>query len=94
MTEEELMENLRTKFKALELKRFQIVNNYVMGIVKISEISDFKEALFGFRNEIEAISISDSNLIEVAKMKSMIQHYNTEVLEDESILEMAYSNVK
>ena len=92
MTEEDLMNSLRTEFQVLELKRFQIVNNYVMGIVKISEIKEFKDLLFSFRDKLYAISVSDSNLIEFAKMKSMVQHYNTEVLEDENILEMAYDN--
>ena len=91
MTEEDLMNSLRTEFQVLELKRFQIVNNYVMGIVKISEIKEFKDLLFSFRDKLYAISVSDSNLIEFAKM--MVQHYNTEVLEDENILEMAYDNV-
>ena len=93
MNEEELMDSLRQEFKVLELKRFQIVNNYVMGIVKISEIKDFKDLLFKFRERLDGIIISDINLIEFAKMKSQIQHYNTEVLEDENILSMAYSNV-
>ena len=31
-------------------------------------------------------------LLEVAKMKSKLQHYNTEVLEDEELLRLAYSN--
>lgn len=93
MNEEILMNELRGEFNLLELKRFQIVNNYVMGIVKISEIEEFKKNLFAFRDKIDAISISDINLIELAKMKSQVQHYNTEVLEDENILEMAYQNV-
>ena len=93
MNEEILMNELRGEFNLLELKRFQIVNNYVMGIVKISEIEEFRKRLFAFRDRIDAISISDINLIELAKMKSQVQHYNTEVLEDENILEMAYQNV-
>ena len=93
MTEEELVNSLRTEFQVLEYKRFQIVNNYVMGIVKISEIKEFKDLLFGFRDKLYAIAISDDYIVEIAKMKSMVQHYNTEILEDENMLEMAYSNV-
>ena len=85
--------DLENEFKSIELERFNIVNNYVMGIVKISEIKDFKDLLFKFRERLDGIIISDINLIEFAKMKSQIQHYNTEVLEDENILSMAYSNV-
>jgi hypothetical protein len=33
-------------------------------------------------------------MLEVAKMKSMVQHFNTEILEDEDVLRVAYSNEK
>jgi hypothetical protein len=39
-----------------------------------------------------AIPISDNNLLEIAKMKSKIQHFNTQVLEDEEVLRTAYDN--
>lgn len=86
------MDNLREEFKKLEMRRFTIVNNYVIGIVTIDAINSFKESLFQFRNMLYAIPISDNNLLEVAKMKSKVQHFNTEVLEDEDILKQAYSN--
>lgn len=88
------MDNLRETFKKLEMKRFTIVNNYVMGMITIDDINSFKEELFQFRNKLYAIPISDNNLLEVAKMKSKIQHFNTEVLEDEDILKQAYNNQK
>lgn len=87
------MDNIREEFKRLELKRFQIVNNYVLGMVELSQINIFKEELFQFRNMLYAIPISDDNLLEIAKMKSKIQHFNTEVLEDEEILKQAYNNL-
>ena len=86
------IENLRNEFRMIEMKRFNIVNNYVMGIVKISDVNSFKDNLFNFRNKLYAIPINDDNLLEIAKMKSKIQHYNTEVLEDEELLRLAYSN--
>ena len=63
-----------------------------MGILKVADIDSFKEHLFQFRNLLYAITISDSNLLEIAKMKSKIQHFNTEILEDEDILKQAYEN--
>ena len=48
--------------------------------------------LFQFRNTLYAIPINDDNLLEIAKMKSKIQHFNTYVLEDEEILKQAYKN--
>ncbi len=87
------MDNIKEEFKKIELKRFQIVNDYVLGMVKPLQINTFKEELFQFRDMLYAIPISDDNLLEIAKMKSKIQHFNTEVLEDEDILKQAYNNL-
>ena len=76
----------------LEIKRFNIENSYVMGIIRIEDINSFGDELFQFRNMLYAIPISDNNLLEIAKMKSKIQHFNTEILEDEDILRVAYEN--
>lgn len=86
------LENLQEEFKILEIKQFEINNNYVLGTLNIKEIDDFREKLFTFRNRLYAIPISDSNILEIAKMKSKIQHYETEILEDEDVLSMAYAN--
>ena len=83
---------LEEEFSKLEIKRFVIENNYVMGIIKIEDINSFKQELFQFRDMLYAITISDSNLLEIAKMKSKVQHFNTEILEDEDILRVAYAN--
>lgn len=87
------MDFLRENFKILEAKRFSIVNNYVMGIVKVEELDDFRTLLENFRKKLYAIPISNNNILEIAKMKSKIQHYETEVLEDEDVLKCAYSNI-
>ena len=86
------LEHLKEEFHKLEMKRFVLENNYVMGMLKIEEINNFKDELFSFRNMLYAIPISDSNLLDIAKMKSKIQHFNTEILEDEDILRQAYEN--
>lgn len=87
------IEYLRDKFRELETKRFNIVNNYVMGIVKVEEIDEFRSLLKDFRSKLYAIPISDNNILEIAKMKSKAQHYDTEVLEDEEVLKCAYNNI-
>lgn len=87
------MESLRENFKILEAKRFNIVNNYVLGIVKIEELDTFKTLLEDFRKRLYAIPISDNNILEIAKMKSKAQHFDTEVLEDEDVLKCAYNNI-
>ena len=86
------IENLKNEFRIIEMNRFNIVNSYVMGNIKISDVEKFKDDLFSFRNKLYAIPINDDNLLDVAKMKSKLQHYNTEVLEDEELLRLAYSN--
>lgn len=86
------LEHLSDEFHKLEIKRFNIENSYVMGMIRIEDINSFGEELFQFRNMLYAIPISDNNLLEIAKMKSKIQHFNTEILEDEDILRVAYEN--
>lgn len=86
------LENLREDFSKLEMKRFVIVNNYVMGVVTVDDIDSFRDSLFQFRNRLYAIPISDNNILEIAKMKSKVQHFNTEVLENEEVLKQAYAN--
>ncbi len=86
------LEHLEEDFHKIEIKKFNIENNYVMGMVRVEDIKLFEEELFQFRNMLYAIPISDSNLLEIAKMKSKIQHFNTQILEDEDILRVAYQN--
>lgn len=90
--QEEEFDKIRDTFKILEMKRFEIINNYVMGTVKKADIERFGNLLFNFRKRLYAIPICDSNLLEIAKMKSKIQHFETEVLEDEDVLRVAYQN--
>lgn len=84
--------HLEEEFHKLEIKKFNIENSYIMGMVKTIDIELFKDELFKFRNLLYAIPISDTNLLDIAKMKSKIQHFNTQVLEDEDILRVAYDN--
>jgi len=86
------LEYLRKYFRVIEILRFNIVSNYVTGMVTAKDIEDFKEKFFDFREKLYQFETSEENLLEIAGMKSKLQHYNTEVLEDENILEVAYSN--
>lgn len=86
------LEHLSEEFHKLEIKRFNIENSYIMGMIRLEEINAFGEELFQFRNMLYAIPISDNNLLQIATMKSKIQHFNTEILEDEDILKVAYEN--
>lgn len=86
------MEDLREEFNHLTMKRFDTVNRYVMGMIRVEDIEQFKECLFGFRKRLYAIQINDNNILEIAKMKSKVQHFDTEILEDEDVLKVAYAN--
>lgn len=86
------IELLREEFLNVEKNRFNIVNKYIMGIVEINDIECFKVQLENFRNKLYTFNVNEENVFEIAKMKSKIQHFNTEILEDEDILRIAYNN--
>lgn len=88
------LEELRVEFLKIEAERFTIINGYIMGIIKKLEIDRFEKALFEFREKLYEFVWDEENMLEVAKMKSMVQHFNTEILEDEDVLRVAYSNEK
>lgn len=87
-----MIEKLREDFINIEIQHFNITNCYIMGIVKIEDINRFKEALDNFRTNLYEFETNDENLLEIANMKSKIQHFNTEILEDEEVLSVAYRN--
>jgi len=86
------IEELRRLYRIIEILRFNIVSNYVTGMVNVSDIEEFKKIFFDLRDKLDAFQTTEENLIEIAGMKSKLQHFNTEVLEDENILEVAYAN--
>ena len=92
MNEHLTIEHLRKKFEILKTKRFNIINSYIMGQVTVADIEAFGKELNKFREELYSIEITDEILLEVAKMKSQVQHFNTEIMEDEDVLRMAYGN--
>lgn len=83
---------LREEFLNVEKNHFNIVNKYIMGIVEINDIEGFKVQLESFRNKLYTFNVNEENVFEIAKMKSKIQHFNTEILEDEDMLRVAYNN--
>ena len=86
------LEELRIEFLKIEAERFTIINGYIMGIIKKSEIDRFEKALLEFREDLYKFICDDENILEIAKMKSKVQHFNTEILEDEEVLKIAYLN--
>jgi hypothetical protein len=86
------IEELRRQFRNVEILRFNIVSNYVTGMVNVDDIEEFKKIFFDLRDKLDAFPTNDENILEIAGMKSKMTHYNAEVLEDENILEVAYAN--
>lgn len=86
------MENIRVLFNNLEIEHFNIINSYIMGMISVADINKFQAILDDFRTKLYELEVNDDNLLEIAKMKSVVQHYNTEILEDEEVLKVAYSN--
>ena len=87
-----MIEKIRKLFFVLEKDRFTIVNNYIMGIISIQEVTMFGQKIEKIRNLLDNFQTNDENLLEIAKYKSKIQHFYTEIMEDEELLRMAYSN--
>ncbi len=79
------MDKIEDELMELELLKFKIMQNYIQGVVTKREIDEFRTRLFTFKDALYVIPISDSNLLQIAKMKSKIQHFETEVLEDEEV---------
>ena len=87
------LEDLKKEMYLLELERYDIENSYVMGKLSVKQIDHFRDLLFKFREILYAYPISEENLLDIAKLKSKVQHFNTQILEDEDILRGAYDNV-
>lgn len=87
-----MIEEIRKLFFVLEKDHFTIVNNYIMGIISIQEVTIFGQKIEKIRNLLDNFQTNDENLLEIAKYKSKIQHFYTEIMEDEELLRMAYSN--
>ncbi len=84
---------LRDTMDSLEVKRYELLNNYVLGKIIKEELDEFEKELVAFKKRVYEIEPEDDEmLLEIARMKSKIQHLNTEVLEDEDVLKVAYMN--
>lgn len=87
-----MIEVIRKRLLILEAKHFNIINSYIRGIVKIEEVKDFGEYLEQLRSLLDSFITNEENLLEIAKYKSKVQHYYTEIMEDSDLLSVAYNN--
>ena len=86
------IDDLRKQFMDVEKNHFEITNKYIKGVITKSDIDEFGNVLNNFKDVLYIFTYNDENMIEVAKMNSKIQHYVTEILEDEEVLKIAYQN--
>ena len=87
-----MIEEIRKLYFLLEKDHFYIVNNYITGRVIIQEVKEFGKKIEHIRSLLDTFETNEENLLEIAKYKSKIQHFYTEIMEDEELLDMAYSN--
>lgn len=83
---------LQNDYLELEKKHFVIIDSYVIGMVTKEEIKDFENFYTEMREAVYEMETNEENIREIARIKSILQHYYTEILEDEELLTMAYSN--
>lgn len=83
---------LNEDFMILERIHYLIIQAYICGEVKIVQINDFSEQLNLIRDSIDTLEKDEENIYNIAKIKSKMQHFYTEILEDEELLTMAYKN--
>lgn len=86
------MAELQKAYIELEKKHFVIIDSYVVGMVTTEEIKDFEQFYLEMREAVYQMEINDENVGEIARIKSILQHYYTEILEDDELLTVAYNN--
>ncbi len=87
-----MIDEIRRIFFLLEKDHYIIVNNYITGRVNIEEVEEFGKKIELIRSLLDSFVTDEENLLEIAKYKSKVQHFYTEIMEDEDLLDMAYSN--
>lgn len=87
-----MIDDIRNYFFLLEKAHFEILNKYLTGVVKITEVEEFGNKIERIRSLLDSFETNEENLLEIAKYKSKVQHFYTEIMEDEELLDMAYSN--
>lgn len=87
-----MIDKIREEFFYLEKERYLILNDYILGIVKLDRVEEFGKSIETIRTHLEEIEITEENLLEIANIKSKVQHFYTEIMEEEELLKQAYNN--
>ena len=86
-----MIEQIRASFLELEGKHYNIINNYIVKKITKEEYKEFTVKLFKFREILDNYQPKKEEIYEIAGMKSRIQHYITDTVEDEEILKSLFS---
>ena len=86
------MDKIEEELLSIEKDRYNILNDYILGIISINRVRDFGRKLEILKIHLDKIEIDEDNLYKIASIKSKIQHFYTEIMEDEELLKVAYSN--
>lgn len=87
-----MIDDIRNEFIDIEKIHFELVNKYIIGIININEVNDFGKRLEEFKVKVYSCN-EEEYIMEIAKIKSKIQHFYTEIMEDEELLRIAYGNM-
>jgi len=84
--------DLQKKMATLEMKHFEYVQKAMFEQLTMGEYEEFRTMLEDFRNILDKFQSDENNLLEIAGMKSRVQHFITDFLEDEEILKCVYKS--
>ena len=87
-----MIDKIREEFFYLEKERYLILNDYILGTVKLDKVLEFGKKIEEIRKYLEEVIITEENLLEIANIKSKVQHFYTEIMEEEELLKQAYNN--
>lgn len=93
VNKENTIEDIRNDFQKLEVLHFNIINAYIRGKVLKADYDAFCSYILGFKDKLYSFTPEESEILEIAKMKSKVQHYITEVVEDEDLIKTTYENI-
>ena len=82
---------IQKEFTELQNKHFNLVNSYITGKVDKADYKDFTVSLFSLRKKLDEYKPKEDEILTIAQMKSRIQHFITDSVEDEEILKSMFS---
>lgn len=85
------IEEIIKEFNELEHKHFNIINSYIMSKVTKEDYKDFTVCLFNLRKKLDSFKPKEDEIYTIANMKSRLQHFITDTVEDEEVIKSIFS---